>query len=196
MKGVAVSCGVLVVVLAMLLAPSEQASSKEGRGGGGGEGGVQLFSKFLGLSLLAAASRGGAGAGEGGVGTSLGDIWSDCSKPTDKLKITAVEVKPDPPVKGQYLNVTANLTLSEEVTQGNIKLNIDIDNLHVVDETLDLCATLPEVKLMCPLQKGVHSAFISVFLAEDIPPGHVTGSQYLMDQNSDELACVALDLKL
>ena len=82
MKCVALSCGVLVVALMVQSALSEQQTGLKApsSGGGGGGGGVQLFSKFLGLSLLAAASRGGAGETEGGVGTRLGDIWSDCSE--------------------------------------------------------------------------------------------------------------------
>ncbi len=50
-----------------------------------------------------------------------------------------------------------------------IKLKISIDNVNVVDQQLDLCATLPQVNLMCPLKMGSHTLSVSVDLPDDVP---------------------------
>lgn len=61
------------------------------------------------------------------------------------------------------------LTPGEEVSSGNVDINVTIDNVSVVTESFDLCAIIPEVNLMCPLAKGGHIAAITVDLPEDIP---------------------------
>lgn len=59
--------------------------------------------------------------------------------------------------------------VGEDVTGGDVKLNIAIDNVTVVSQDLDLCDTLPEVNLMCPLKSGHHIASIETDLPNEIP---------------------------
>jgi hypothetical protein len=41
----------------------------------------------------------------------LGEFWTDCSSSTDIGKISNIVFNPDPPKKGESLNVVANFTL-------------------------------------------------------------------------------------
>lgn len=55
------------------------------------------------------------------------------------------------------------------MTSGKVNLNVTIDNVSVIDESLDLCPIISEVNLTCPLAKGTHIASITVDLPDDIP---------------------------
>ena len=60
--------------------------------------------------------------------------------------------------------------IGEDVTGGKVKLNITIDNVSLLTQDLDLCDTIDQVDLECPLKKGSHMASISEYLPDDIPP--------------------------
>ena len=59
--------------------------------------------------------------------------------------------------------------VGEDVTGGKIKLSISFDNIQVVNEELDLCETLPEIDLECPLKKGTHTVSTTQNLPDSIP---------------------------
>ena len=48
--------------------------------------------------------------------------------------------------------------LGDDVISGHINLNISLDGMHLLSESLDLCETLPQLNLDCPLQMGSHTA--------------------------------------
>lgn len=126
----------------------------------------------------------------------VGDIWSDCSKDSDKLKIGKVSVSPDPPKKGDTLMIKANVTFNEQVTSGELKVNLAINKIPFISTNLDLCDTISQAGLSCPISAGSHTLTVSQQIPDEAPSGSYTGNQYLYDQNNNELACVALTLKL
>ena len=146
---------------------------------------LQSISKFKTVewtSLLEAKHRNG-----------LGDIWSNCSQSSDPLKINKVTILPNPPKSQQPLSVTINVTLSEEVISGKIKVSLRYGIIPIYSDTFDLCSKLPLAGAKCPLPKGVNILTIKETLP-DIPSGHYTGGATATDQNGKELVCITLDM--
>ena len=72
---------------------------------------------------------------------------------------------------GTVLNVTAKGTLSEEVEDGaKIHLEVKYDLIRLLNQEADLCETIANVDLECPLKKGETEVTKSVKLPKRIPP--------------------------
>jgi hypothetical protein len=126
----------------------------------------------------------------------LGDVYKNCSKSTDPLHIISLTLSPDPPEKGKNLAISVEYDLTEEVTGGEIKVNIKYESIIPYDKTFDICAELKTVNMTCPI-KPVKSRFtISEEIPSDVPGGHYTGSVVATDQKGQELACFDLDFHL
>lgn len=126
----------------------------------------------------------------------VGDIWSDCSKDSDKAKIGHVSVVPAAPKKGDTLQVTANVTFDEKVTGGQLKVNLVVNKIPFISTNLDLCDIASMAGLSCPISTGQQVLKVSQQIPNEAPSGNYTGNQYLYDQNNNELACIALTLTL
>ncbi len=42
----------------------------------------------------------------------------------------------------------------EDVTSGEVKINLNYGNIPIIDETLDLCNLISQISLSCPLNKN------------------------------------------
>ena len=72
---------------------------------------------------------------------------------------------------GTVLNVTAKGTLSEQVEEGaKIHLEVKYDLIRLLNQDADLCDTIANVDLECPLKKGETEVTKSVKLPKRIPP--------------------------
>ena len=72
---------------------------------------------------------------------------------------------------GTVLNVTAKGTLSEEVKKGaKIHLEVKYDLIRLLNQEADLCETIANVDLECPLKEGETEVTKSVKLPKRIPP--------------------------
>jgi hypothetical protein len=126
----------------------------------------------------------------------LGDIWSNCGSPSDPLKIVKVVITPDPPHKGQSLNVVASVIFGEQVTGGNVQVTAKYGIIPILDKTYDLCALLPDIQQKCPVTPGTHNATVTETIPGAAPSGHYTGSAVATDQNGKQLACIDFDIHL
>lgn len=126
----------------------------------------------------------------------VGDIWKSCAKSDDKAKINNVKITPDPPQKGKNVEVNASITFDEEVTGGKIEIKAKYGIIPVYSGTLDLCDTLKEVDMECPIKKGDQTIVVNEEIPDVIPGGHYTGSAKVTDQNGNELGCIDLDIHL
>lgn len=124
----------------------------------------------------------------------VGDIWTNCGKAGDPVKINKVTITPDPPEKGKSLTVDANITLSEEVTKGDIKLTIKYGIIPIISMDLQLCDEVKAIGLQCPLEPKTYDGKLSVDIPSAIPGGHYSGNVEVTDQNGKELSCIDLDL--
>lgn len=127
----------------------------------------------------------------------VGDIWSNCGKEGDHAKISNVIITPDPPVKGDNIEVKATITLDEEVTGGEVKVNLNYGDIPIYSTTLDLCDILEQLTSdSCPLSKGAHDIDIKQTIPGFAPGGKYKGKAVATDQNGAELACIDVNLTL
>ncbi|CAI8027760.1 Putative phosphatidylglycerol/phosphatidylinositol transfer protein DDB_G0278295 [Geodia barretti] len=123
----------------------------------------------------------------------LGEVYKFCNKSLDPLVITNLTLSPDPPREGP-LTISVSYHLSEKVTGGVIKVDVKLDGIPVYSNTLDLCQTLVQAGVKCPI--GPVSGRKSFDVTLPAIGGHITANAVVTDQNGKELACVDLDFKL
>jgi hypothetical protein len=121
-----------------------------------------------------------------------------------------MSVSPDPPKKGDTLNMKANVTFSkrmncklyggvflnlklqkklagiyvatnakslfsatyitgEQVTSGEMKVNLAINKIPFISTNLDLCSTISQAGLSCPISAGSHSLSLTVQIPDEAP---------------------------
>eukprot|EP01084_Bolivina_argentea_P269227 457500_1 len=98
--------------------------------------------------------------------------------------ITPPDIKPD-----EDFYCTANGTLLETVTGGNINVNIDVGPYNVLNEDVNLCDYVSYAGLQCPLPAGP----INLYAAENVPapfPGTYNITTNFTDQNGKFITCV------
>ena len=53
------------------------------------------------------------------------------------------------------------IPLVEDVTSGEVKVNLNYGNIPIIDETLDLCNLISQIDKSCPLKKNKDVKFTS-----------------------------------
>ncbi|KAF2073615.1 hypothetical protein CYY_005072 [Polysphondylium violaceum] len=130
------------------------------------------------------------------ISPSFCDIWNNCGTPADKFTITSIEITPNPPVKNQNVSIVLNGTLSEVVSGGNIHFLLKYGFITLVNTNFPLCGNDPFLPSPCPLQQGPISKSVTEFIPSQVPSGQYSANILIKDQNSNELACVDINLKL
>ncbi|KAK3691179.1 Phosphatidylglycerol/phosphatidylinositol transfer protein [Vermiconidia calcicola] len=115
-----------------------------------------------------------------------------CKDPKDDiLDLESVDLSPNPPKPGKTLTITATGTLSQNVTKGaTVHLQVKYGLITIVKQTADLCETVKNVDLKCPIEKGEMTLEKDVDLPKEIPPGkyHVIADVYTKDE--DKVTCL------
>eukprot|EP01133_Synstelium_polycarpum_P014230 gene14230-16790_t len=119
------------------------------------------------------------------------EIWSSCGTASDHFTIGNVVITPDPPQKGQNINVTASGTLNEQVTSGNVALLVKYGFITLINKNLPLCE--PANPFPCPLAAGPYEKSIVQMIPDAAPPGTYTAHVVVTDQNNQEIACINAD---
>lgn len=118
-----------------------------------------------------------------------------CSTPDFLLQKVRYSLHPDPPTKGQSLDMAFSGELSERITYGTIKIHVVLNNfLTVYSSELDLCDSLKETGLSCPLESG----HIEIVAKADIPR-IVPSGEYTIDlqiQGEHPITCISAKLLL
>ena len=65
-------------------------------------------------------------------------------------------------------------TIGEQVTSGKIKVNLDINKIPFIAMSLDLCNTISQAGLSCPISAGSHTLSLSQQIPDEAPS--VSGS--------------------
>jgi len=109
-----------------------------------------------------------------------------------ELTWNSYSIKPADIVPNEQIYVSANATLSDTVTDGNVNANIAIGSLNILNEDLPLCEILPYVGLECPVPAGP----IIINEVEVLPEIPYTPSSLfnvtvsITDQNGNLITCV------
>ncbi|KAF2201070.1 hypothetical protein GQ43DRAFT_372359 [Delitschia confertaspora ATCC 74209] len=115
-----------------------------------------------------------------------------CSDPKDDiLKIEKVDLSPNPPQPGKTLSIKANGNLKEVIEKGaKVHLQVKYGLITLINQEADLCDTLDNVDLKCPLEKGDMSLTKDVDLPKEIPPGTYSVLADVFTEKGDKITCL------
>jgi len=116
-----------------------------------------------------------------------------CTKPSDDdiLKITKVDISPNPPEAGKTLTVTASGTFRKDVEEGaKVHLQVKYGLIRLINQDADLCEQVKNVDLECPLKKGDMELTKDIDLPKEIPPGKYTVIADVVDKDGKKITCL------
>ena len=61
------------------------------------------------------------------------------------------------------------MTAEEEVTGGQLKIVLKIDNIEFINTELQLCDIASEAGLTCPIKEGVHTLEVKQEIPDEAP---------------------------
>ncbi|KAI9775873.1 MAG: Phosphatidylglycerol/phosphatidylinositol transfer protein [Geoglossum umbratile] len=109
----------------------------------------------------------------------------------DILTIYRIDLKPNPPDRGQTLVIEARGKLREDVEEGAyVNLQVKYGLIRLVHTTADLCEQIKNVDLKCPLEKGEVVMTKAVDLPKEIPPGKYTVFADVFSVNDERITCL------
>ena len=93
--------------------------------------------------------------------------------------------------RGKTLTITATGTLSQNVTKGSkIALQVKYGLITIIKQTADLCDTVKNVDLKCPIEKGEITLSKDVDLPKEIPPGTYSVIADATTKDKDKITCL------
>ncbi|KLO08057.1 hypothetical protein SCHPADRAFT_859434 [Schizopora paradoxa] len=126
--------------------------------------------------------------------------WSykDCGDETFGVKVTSIELSPDPPQKGQELNVTVSgivRTVIEDDAYALVKVKMGF--IEVLNKEYDVCkeARDSDSDVQCPVEKGVYSITQTAMLPSFIPPQTYIVTVDAFSRDDDPLICVSIQVE-
>ncbi|KAJ3341096.1 Phosphatidylglycerol/phosphatidylinositol transfer protein [Gonapodya sp. JEL0774] len=120
---------------------------------------------------------------------------TDCGTDQDIFQLQALEISPDPPVKGHPISISAKGLLKDTVEPGaNVSVLVKIGLVKLVNQDFDLCELIKgNLDEECPLQPGERELKRTFELPEDAPKGHYRVSAVVTAADHREIACFRAD---
>ncbi|GAN04935.1 phosphatidylglycerol phosphatidylinositol transfer protein [Mucor ambiguus] len=151
-----------------------------------------VFSAFLGLSQ--ASYLPGFIVQDNDVGSILQDstkLITNCGDAEDILTIDYVALSPDPPVKGEDLQIDFKGYLSETVPNGTVvEIIVKYGVVKLIQKKFDFCDKIQEVDEKCPIPQGDLTFNKVVALPKEIPPGKYTVHAEIITPEKKRVACL------
>lgn len=92
---------------------------------------------------------------------------------------------------GETLSITASGILSKDIADGaKVQVSVKYGLITIINQTADLCETVKNVDLECPLEKGELKITKDVELPKQIPPGHYTVSAKVVTVDGEDITCL------
>ncbi|KAF2725753.1 hypothetical protein K431DRAFT_280469 [Polychaeton citri CBS 116435] len=115
-----------------------------------------------------------------------------CENPEhDILDLKKVDLDPNPPAAGKTLKITASGYLSEDVEDGaTVHLQVKYGLITIIRQNADLCETVKNVDLECPIKKGDITLTKEVDLPKEIPPGKYTVLADVFTKDEEKITCL------
>ncbi|TKX26541.1 phosphatidylglycerol/phosphatidylinositol transfer protein [Elsinoe australis] len=115
-----------------------------------------------------------------------------CATPDkDILELDRVDLSPNPPQAGKSLTITASGKFKEDIAEGaKIHLQVKYGLITIIRQTADLCDTVKNVDLECPLEKGAKTLTKDVDLPNQIPPGKYTVLADVVTKDEEKITCL------
>ncbi|RCI03316.1 Phosphatidylglycerol/phosphatidylinositol transfer protein [Rhizopus stolonifer] len=128
------------------------------------------------------------------VGFTLGDstkLITSCGDDKDILSIDYIGLSPDPPVKGQDLQIDFKGYLSETVPNGTVvDIIVKYGVVKLIQKTFDFCDKIQEVDEKCPIPQGELTFTKVVSLPKEIPPGKYTVHAEVYTPEKKRVTCL------
>lgn len=120
-----------------------------------------------------------------------------CQDPEgDILELEEVDLDPNPPSPGKTLTITATGKLNQKVEKGaKIHLQVKYGLITIIKQTADLCDTIKNVDLKCPLDKGDIEIEKDVDLPKQIPPGKYNVIADVYTKDEDKITCLTASVE-
>lgn len=115
-----------------------------------------------------------------------------CADPEgDILELEEVDLDPNPPKPGKKLTITATGHLNQKVEKGaKIHLQVKYGLITIIKQTADLCDTIKNVDLKCPLDEGDVEIEKDVDLPKQIPPGKYNVIADVYTKDEEKVTCL------
>lgn len=99
--------------------------------------------------------------------------------------------KPSSPHSGKTLTVTAKGNLTASVKAGAyINLQVKYGLITIIKQTADLCDTVKNVDLKCPIEDGETKLTKEVDLPKQIPPGKYSVIADAYTKDDEKITCL------
>jgi hypothetical protein len=118
--------------------------------------------------------------------------FSNCG--AGDLQISAVDVTPFPPVRGQATKIIATGNLASQVTAGTFDVEVQLAGITVLKQSGDLCKFSPDV--ICPRTTGPISVSYSINVPSIAPNGKYTILFKGTQQDKKDLFCVSSNFEI
>ncbi|GME83649.1 unnamed protein product [Ambrosiozyma monospora] len=107
------------------------------------------------------------------------------------LKLTKVDLTPNPPLRGENLTITAAGTLKEPIEQGAyVDVDVTYGYIKLIHQTYDLCEQLPNVEMECPIKQGYQELTKQVEIPDEVPPGKYTVVARAYTEDDELITCL------
>jgi len=125
--------------------------------------------------------------------------WENCTNGDESygVDVTSIEISPDPPQKGEELNVTVSGIVKEVIEEGAYAyVKAKIGRIEILNKEYDICdeARNSDSEIQCPVPEGDYTISQTAQLPKLIPPRkyRVTVEGYTFDDAP--LLCVNIDV--
>eukprot|EP01084_Bolivina_argentea_P197401 338302_1 len=107
------------------------------------------------------------------------------------FKWTNFTITPNNLTSNEEIHVTGNGTLDEDITGGNVAINIYVNGINIFNDQEDLCSVAPYAGLDCPVKAGP----VYMDETEELPfgvPGTYKVRVNITDMNNQEITCIQI----
>ncbi|TLD26780.1 hypothetical protein PspLS_04794 [Pyricularia sp. CBS 133598] len=114
----------------------------------------------------------------------------------DILKITKVDLSPNPPKAGESLVIKASGDVTQKIEDGAyINLSVKYGLIRLINTKADLCEQIKNVDLDCPIDEGKLDIVKSVDLPNEIPPGKYTVFADVYTKDNKKISCLTAEVR-
>ncbi|KAJ3299148.1 Phosphatidylglycerol/phosphatidylinositol transfer protein [Borealophlyctis nickersoniae] len=122
---------------------------------------------------------------------------SNCGSPDDIWHPEYIKINPDPPRRGEQLEIDVKGILDETVDKGAyVDVTVKLGIIKLLDKRFDLCDEAQNINKTCPIEKGEERITHSVELPRELPPGKYQIHVDVYNFNDKHAACIDAEFRL
>ncbi|WCJ34165.1 MD-2-related lipid recognition domain-containing protein [Euphorbia peplus] len=114
-----------------------------------------------------------------------------CTKRDYNVKVSGVEISPNPVARGAPATFTISATTGEAISGGKVEIEVSYFGLHVHSETHDLCE-----ESSCPVAEGDFILSHTQVLPGYTPPGAYSLRMTMTDDKKTQLTCITFKFNI